>query len=43
MQQASDGVQCTVVTALGPELLALQAEMEQQELLAGLELPLEEA
>ena len=41
MQPASDGVQCTVVTALGPGLLALQAEVVQQELLAGTEPPLE--
>jgi hypothetical protein len=42
VQLASDGVQCTVVTALGPGLLALQVEVEQQELLAELE-PLLEA
>jgi len=41
VQLASDGVQCTVVTALGPGLLALQAEVVQQELLAGTEPPLE--
>lgn len=38
MQQASDEVQCTVVTALVRGLLALQAEVEQRELLAELEL-----
>lgn len=40
MQQASDEEQYTVVTALGTGLLALQVEVEQQELLAELESPL---
>ena len=41
MQQAPDEEQYTVVTALGTGLLALQVEVEQQELLAELESPLE--
>jgi len=40
VQQASDEEQYTVVTALGTGLLALQVEVEQQELLAELESPL---
>ncbi len=41
MQQESDEEQCTVVTALETGLLALQAAVVKQGLLAGLEPPLE--